>query len=289
MKQTIKKGIRYSAIIFTILFALRFIYGFIAYPNGSTTTYNNHYLPAFEFSQRNYASTKMKRKIKSPTVSAPVTVDQKYEKIGTIGAVTDEFKSDEKETRTLIKSNNALIQFEKRAGLTGNQYLHLAIGVAPEKFDMFISKLEGIGKLVSIDINKTDKTSEYKDLQAKRISLEKTRNNLLGIKNQSGKISELVDLETRILEIENQIQDLGISLGAFNEENEFCTVKFTLQESKSAQQEISIVSRLKTAFEWTMKYYLMLLVILFLTAGVVLLVTSIIKIAIPMVNKFWKD
>ncbi len=288
MKQSIRKGLTYCIIGFFALFILRLIYGFVAYPNGTIDT-NNSYVPQFEFSKRNYASTKMKRQVANNTITTPVTVDQKYEKIGTLGAVTNEFKEDEKQTRNLIKKHNALIQFEKSAGLVGNQYLHLAIGVAPEKFDEFIARLKDIGKLVSLDINKTDKTSEYKDLQAKQTSLEKTRNNLLAIKNKSGQVSELVELETKILDIENQIQDLGISLGAFNEENEFCTVKFTLQESKTAERDISIASRLKTAFEWTVQYYFYLLILLLLAAGVSLITASLIKVATPMVNKFWKE
>ena len=42
-------------------------------------------------------------------------------------------------------------------------------------------------------------------------------------------------LENRILEIEQQLQGLGVSLGNFDDENEFCTVHFSLLEGKEVK------------------------------------------------------
>ena len=38
-------------------------------------------------------------------------------------------------------------------------------------------------------------------------------------------------MENKILEVEESIQKLGVKLGEFDTENEFCTIKFSLSES----------------------------------------------------------
>ena len=66
-----------------------------------------------------------------------------------------------------------------------------------------------------------------------------------------------MDLEFRILDIEQQLQTLGVSLGDFDDENEFCTVQFSILEGK--ETKITTTTRIKVALEWTIKIYLQLI------------------------------
>lgn len=277
MWQKIKKGILLIVLGFIILFLLRLAYGYIAYPNGKVEEQAQNYVSTsnFEFSGRNYASKKMKRSAKGQAISSPMQVDQKYEKVASMASRSAEFQEDRQQVQGIIKAKNALIQFEQSGGLPKSRYLHLAIGVDPNLFDEMIKELKQIGKLSSISVNKTDKTNEYKDLNAKKVSLEKARNSLIALKTQGGQIEELIELETRILDIESQIQGLGVNLGEFDKENEFCTVKFTLQETPSLIREIDLASRIKTAFEWTLIWYTLFLFMLTL-AGVFSLVLIVL-------------
>jgi hypothetical protein len=155
----------------------------------------------------------------------------------------------------------------------------LSIGVRPEKFDEVLQEVRRVGRLISLHISKTDKTNEFKELEAKRLALTKTRDALVQLKSKSGKIEELVNLENRILEVENQIQGLGVKLGEFDETNEFCTVKLTLQESMTISG-IPLAQRIKVAFEWTVKAYLGLMV----TALFGFLALLVLAVLIPKVR-----
>lgn len=99
--------------------------------------------------------------------------------------------------------------------------------------------------------------------------MEKTRTALISFKGKGGKIDELINLENKILEVEESIQKLGVKLGEFDTENEFCTIKFSLSESGQAKKSwlTIFLHRFKTALEWTIKYYLLLMV-LFVFAAV---------------------
>ncbi len=303
MKKNIQNLLFYFALAFITLFMLRFIYGYLAYPNGrtyQTTTFapalNNigQQSGGFNFNLTNYASQRIVKKSKQiatggSSAATSVSVDQKYEKIASLSAQTNKFKEAEKKVRELINNYNALIQFEQNAGLAGHRTLHLAIGVAPEKFDAMTEALAKIGRQTSMRIDKIDKTNEYKDLNAQKVSLENVRQSLIALKSHGGKIEELLKLEERILETDEKIQNLGIKLGEFDKENEFCTIKYTLSESQSISHHIPIYSRLKTAFEWTVKYYFLMVAILFFASLASLVMVLIFTKLQPFLAKNWEQ
>ena len=210
------------------------------------------YTPSdFAVGQRNIISAKRK----SAASGASVAVDQKFEQVANLAAASTNFEEDETRTRSAVKSLNGLIQFEQRSGLTGRRSLQLAVGIAPENFDALVNDLKAIGRLTNFQIDKTDKTNEYRDLQARKVSLEKSRDSLLALKARDGRIDELVTLENQILALEQQIQALGVSLGDFDAENEFSTVKLTLVEARKAGPGKSLPRKLFDAALWTLQWY----------------------------------
>ncbi len=280
MKKSILKWFLWFVAGFFVFFGARLIYGYTAYPDGVDRSYYED--DGFRFSVRNFASyNKMSYKSDggggiSPDAAVPDAVQaggMKYEKVGVARSGTDNFDSDEHKTRSLIKQHSILVQFEQSSGLKGRRMLHLGLGVLPDQFDNVIAQLRGIGHLRSIRVDKTDKTNEYRELRAKRISLEKTRDALVALKSRSGSVDEAVSLENRIFDIEEQLQSLGVKLGEFDTENEFCTVKFSLYETASLT--IPFASRLKTAFEWTVKFYFGFMIVLTLGLAALFLVITI--------------
>ena len=287
MKQTFKKRLRkvifWLLIIFLILFIFRLIYGY-------TKTFDNtpnqtQFFESISNTKRNYASKQYK--VKSNTTNqSPVKVDQKYEKIAEINTKSSEFDKEEKQSRNEINKFNALIQFEQKSGNKGYRKLNLVIGVPPENFDSLYNQLIKIGTVQAKQITKKDKTNEYKELNAKKSSLEKIRTSLIDLKSKGGKIEEYMDLENRILEIEQQLQGLGVSLGDFDDENEFCTVQFSLLEGKEIK--IGLMQRIKVALEWTVIIYLRIMATLFfltLFAYLLLLGIEKLKVLEKIINK----
>ena len=80
--------------------------------------------------------------------------------------------------------------------------------------------------------------------------------------------------------------NLGVSLGDFDDENEFCTVQFSLLEGKEVK--IGLMQRVKVALEWTVKIYLQIITSLFfltLFAYLVLLGIEKLKFFERIINK----
>lgn len=263
-----KRLVRTIAILligFFVLFIFRFIYGYSTGLSEVQEEYFSDFFSNLEDVKRNYASDSYK--FKTYQQSSPVQsqqphefdVNQKYEKTATIKSKSSDFDADEKKLRDHIRKQNGIIQYEENAGKRGNRSLHLLIGIPPASFDSSYTDMLKIGNIRSKEITKIDKTNEFKNLNAKKASLEITRQSLLDIKKQSGRIEEYINLQNRILEIEQELQGLGVLLGDFDEENEFCTIRFSLHEGREVK--VSMLHRIKVAFEWTAQYYLLFVAI----------------------------
>ncbi|MFN8301141.1 MAG: DUF4349 domain-containing protein [Saprospiraceae bacterium] len=206
--------------------------------------------------RKNYASEK------SLKIDAPVSASepsQKYEKTATLNARTERFDQEEKHLRSMTSDFNAIIQYENKNGNPGNRSLQLMIGVRPELFDSFYVAAQGVGRIFVNSVVKVDKTTEFRELNAKKASLEKALASLNELKSHAGTISDLVGLHDKILDIERQMQELGVELGNFSAENEFCTVRFALFENAAAPA-IPLLSILFKALVWTFEYYIMALI-----------------------------
>jgi hypothetical protein len=291
MKRKFVKGLLLCIAAFPALFTLRLLYGFtlgdgpadaplLGYLESNS---NNNDGSLFGETRKNYASSKYDRMMAQqvegkPASTAPAQVDQKYEKVATLRAETARFDDDEAKLRASIKRRQAMIQFEQAHGLAGRRQLRLSIGVPPEQFEPMLDEVHGIGSVLEIQVDKTDKTNEYKDLNAHRESLEKARASLVGLKGHGGQIDEQINLENKILEIEEQIQKLGVRLGEFDQENEFVTIHFLLQEKVvKAAAAISFGHRVKVALRWAVWAYAAMLGLLFVACLSVLLIITILE------------
>jgi len=289
MKSRIKKVALSLFGIFLLFFLFRIGYGYTAYPDNEEI---DNYNIQSNFSDdsrgfRNIASSKYEYKKGNNNPSNPqiVSVDQKYEKTANLGCKSANFEEDEKSIRKTIDDNNSIIQFQQKSGNKGNRKLHLQIGVQPDLFDSFIEIIKSNQKVISFNVTKKDKTNEYRELNSKIETLKTTRASLVELKSKGGKIEEFINLENRILDIDGQLQQLGVMMGSFDSENEFCTVNISIQEGKI--RKITFYHRVKVALEWTIKYYLLFIILLgaLITSSYVLvLLLDKLKVFIPKVR-----
>jgi len=208
---------------------------------------------SFDMTKNNYATG---TKLAGPS-GQPVGDSQKYEKIATLTEVTRDYDADRKRVDDLISKHQGIVQFERASGLPGRRTLYLGVGVPPDRFDTFIDAVKEIGRNTQVEIIKNDKTNEYLQLRAKRATLEKARAGLEAVQASGGSVDERIHVQNRLTEIEERIQDLGVSLGEFDSQNELCTVKLTLSETTGATSN-SWGRRIVDALEWASIRYALL-------------------------------
>lgn len=274
---------KWFAALFVLLFVFRIIYGYVVVDTQTSSDYSGNFFSGINDLRKNYASEKM-----APMDGgAQMASGQKYEKTASIRTKTSAFENDEKLLKAKSKAFNAVIQYEQSLGQKGSRQIHLLIGVNPDLFDSLYNELKKIGTLKGTEIIKVDKTNEYRQLNAQKASIEKTLQSLHELKSKGGQIAEYVSLNDKILEIEEKAQALGVELGNFDSENEFCTVKLSMYEG-ATEKSISFIHRVKVALEWTIRYFAIMvfsLLLLSLTIFVLLLIVDKLKVVSAVSKK----
>jgi hypothetical protein len=276
MKKKLLKGLFYLLLGYVALVILRFLYLELGGTRPNTAAmdvvYREHVsadavqaamkaeerrekivdveMPSSPSEVRNFASMKIPGQ-------DDAAGEQKYEKIGSLRATTESFDDDQQKSRAIINAHNALIQEEAVNKYGDLNHLDLTIGIPPGEFEATVADLKHIGKLTDFQVTKTDKTNDYRQLMARRASLEKTRDALIALKSQGGKIEELVKLEQEVLSLENKIQTFGVQLGQFDKVNEFCTVRFSLGETRPEVVRAPHFDYLMASIEWASSIYLL--------------------------------
>lgn len=271
-RQRLLSLLKWLSLPFFLLFFFRLLYGYLASSTGAAYDNTADFFSNVDNLRKNYASEKIAAN--NMQQKADVATAQKYEKTATVKSKTSGFENDEAATRAAAHRFNGVIQYEQSLGNKGNREVHLLIGVTPALFDSFYTVIGQIGTIKATEITKVDKTNEYRKLNAKKASLEKTLASLQELKSKSGQISDYVTLHDKILEIETQLQELGVELGDFNTENEFCTIRFSLYEG-AVERSIGLMPRLKIALEWTLKYYAFFIVSLFALSAAAFILLAI--------------
>ena len=283
MKQTFRQRLwktgKWFIAIFFLMFLFRLIYGYAITDMASGNDYSNNFFSSVDNLRKNYASDNNVMKMKTDVAEhASAASTQKYEKTATVKSKTTQFEKDVDDIKKMTANFAGVIQYEENTGNRGSRQIHWLIGINPEKFDSFYLKIQSIGQVRSMEITKIDKTNEFRQLNAKKASLEKTLASLNELKTRGGAIGDYVSLHDKILEIETQLQELGVELGNFDTENEFCTVRYSLYEG-APDRKISFMRRLKVALEWTIKYYAVLIAsLLALVAAIFILLLVIDKL-----------
>jgi Domain of unknown function (DUF4349) len=255
-KRRFYKAARLFAALFLLMFMGRLLYGYLLPVNGNGTDYSDNFFGNIANLRKNYASEKFQ--YNSAQNQPAFASNQKFEKTASVKTKSAAFEQDEKRVKEKAKNYNAVVQYEQNLGQKGSREIHLMIGVNPASFDSFYTALQQIGNIRATEITKIDKTNEYRQLNAKKASIEKTLQSLIELKTRAGQISDFVALNDKILETEEKLQELGVELGNFDTENEFCTVRYSLYEGQTEKQ-ISLLQRVRVALEWTLKYYALLL------------------------------
>ncbi|MFM2386802.1 MAG: hypothetical protein RL660_1559 [Bacteroidota bacterium] len=285
-KKNFRRAVLWATASFVVLFIGRLAFGYLVKRDAqSLELSDSNFFETVKQLRKNYASEKVSLTPAKLEGIAGNANSQRFERTANIKTATSKYNEDTRQIYARTKTLAGIIQYEHAAGQEGNRTLHLMIGVQPELFDSLYQALLKIGKIYATDITKVDKTTEYRQLNANKTSLEKTLAALNELKAKGGSIADFIELNDKILDIEDRIQNLGVELGNFDAENEFCTIKLSLFERASAKQ-ISLLHRMHVAFVWTVRAYA---VIVFTLLCLSLLVATGLYISDKAKTFFQKD
>lgn len=163
---------------------------------------------------------------------------------GTVALETKEYDKDKVELQNLIKNYNGIIdsQYETNNNYdwyysssvshkSSNRKLSISFRVPVEKFDEFTSALNSLNSHVTkFSINSNDVTKTYNQNKNRIESLETQRDRLLEMMNYANSVSELLEIESRLSDIDYQLKNLNNANDSIDYDVTYSPFSVTLSE-----------------------------------------------------------
>ncbi len=135
---------------------------------------------------------------------------------------------------------------------SGNRYrtATLVIRIPADKLDGFVRQVEKSGNVVSTNETTDDVTLQYVDTQSRLKMLRTEEERLLKFLNDATSVSELLEVEKRLTQVQAEIESLTAQLKTYDNLVSYGTVTLNITEVETytPTQQPGLWQRIKTAF-----------------------------------------
>ena len=124
--------------------------------------------------------------------------------------------------------------------------------IPSEKFEAFLDSLGGDGKIMSRSVEAQNISQTYANKESYKKALEKEQERLLAMMDKAETIEEMIAVESRLSEVERQLNSYKTDLSAMDKDVQFSTIFIDLQEVKRYSEEVPTVTfteKIKYAFD----------------------------------------
>lgn len=126
----------------------------------------------------------------------------------------------------------------------------IELRVPATRFDSSMEAVAGVGRVVTRSSQAEDVTDQIVDMQARLRNLRHTEADLLRIMDRSGKIADVLDVETQLSSVREQIEQLDAQLKSTQARVAYSTIDVSLaDEAAASTTEPSFGSRVAGAWK----------------------------------------
>lgn len=110
----------------------------------------------------------------------------------------------------------------------------ITLRVPGESFDRVVADIRGLGDVISLTSSAADVSAEYTDLEARLRALTATRSQFVTLLSKATKIGEILEVQTRINDVQTQIEQIQGKLRLFDDQTSLGSLKVEVYESGDA-------------------------------------------------------
>lgn len=122
--------------------------------------------------------------------------------------------------------------------------LSITARIPSDKFEAFLNSLDGDGKVMNKSVNAQNISQVYANKETYKKALEKEQERLLAMMDKAETIEDMIAVESRLSEVERQLNSYKTDLSQMDKDVEFSTVYIDLQEVKRYTETVE-----KTTFK----------------------------------------
>ena len=120
--------------------------------------------------------------------------------------------------------------------------LNITARIPSEKFEAFLNSLSGDGKILSKSVNAENISQTYANKESYKKALEKEQERLLAMMDKAETIDEMIAVESRLSEVERQLNIYKTDLSAMDKDVEYSTINISVEEVRRYTEEVQTFS-----------------------------------------------
>lgn len=151
---------------------------------------------------------------------------------GTMNLEVDKFEEAEAKLNESVKklggyvSNSTSNQYS-----TGKKYGSLTLKVPADKFDALIGEVSGLGKVMSQNVNASDITEEYVDLEARLKTQKELEERLIKLLNdKASRLTEVIEVEEKLASVRQKIESIEGRMKLLKSQSDLSTLTVSVYE-----------------------------------------------------------
>lgn len=111
-----------------------------------------------------------------------------------------------------------------------NRYASLVIRVPADRLDLFTQDISAASNVVYRSESTDDVTLSYVDMESRKTALQVEQERLLALLEQSGSLTEILEIETRLTEVRYELENIESQLRSYDNLVEYATVSLSINE-----------------------------------------------------------
>lgn len=270
-----KRLVAFLILAFVLLLALRFVLGYFyefernQWGLGPAVRESKSYLfSSIEYDKAVYNN---RQALADAPLAEQIGQIEVFAKEARLTATTRDFQSAEADARAAIDQHEALIRIERKQGLKPDRSVQFVIRVAAERFAGLVDALRALAPLESFSVNKEDRSGQARLLIIEKQSLTDYRDSLQALRQADGEVADLLALEEKIQQIQRQIEQLQANVTGMVGQRSYHNISYDLAEKIPFfvdKDVYPVGARVADALLWTMQWYMLGALLLFVLLAV---------------------
>jgi len=151
---------------------------------------------------------------------------------GTMNIEIENYPESEKEMFRIINNLNGYVSNSgSNVNTSGRKQGKIDIRIQGKDFDALINEISKTGKVMSLDINSSDVTDEFIDLEARVITQKALEERLINLLNErTAKLTDVVEVEEKLADVRSHIESMQGRMRFLKNQAEYSTLTISFFE-----------------------------------------------------------
>lgn len=245
------------------------------------------------FNDYDYESSREESTVETSSSDVGQQYEQKLIRTYNYSFQTLEFDASMAYVEQQVAIYGGYIESSETSG-SSSRYADLTIRIPEKKRDAFLNEVGEIGEIIYKSSSSEDITISYYDATARLESLNTQHERLLELLAQSSSLSDIVELEAHLADVEYEINRYTTMLRVYDNKVDYVTINFSIREVQQIQvvEDDTFWTQIKKGFTSNTSSVIngLMNFVIFLVTGIpyFIVIGVIVAIAIFVIKKIKK-